>query len=598
MFVVATAGHVDHGKSTLVRALTGMEPDRWAEERRRGLTIDLGFAWTTLPSGADVAFVDVPGHERFLGNMLAGLGPTPVVCFIVAADEGWQAQSSDHRDAVAALGIAHGLIVITKADRAPERVNDVVAQVRTELASTGLDAAPVVVTSAATGAGLEGLRAALDALLVTLPPADAGARVRFWIDRAFTITGAGTVVTGTLGGGTLRPEDALQLVSPDHETRVVVRGMQQLGRAVSIARPTARLALNLRGVPADEVARGDVLLTPGAWLPTAIIDVARTSGAACDEVPEQLIAHVGTAAVPVHVRPFGATHARLRLDRALPLVPGDRLVLRDPSSRRVLAGVIVVDADPPVLRRRGAAAARGEQLRAVGDRIDLAGEVQRRGAVRREHLFALGLINDDTPAPAGVDPIGEWWVDSAHVDEWSNRLQAAVANAVERDPLSPGLSTGAAQTSLGLPDRSLLPLVVGRAGLQIDGGHVVAAGGVGNIGPLEGALRILVDRLRETPFTAPEADELTELGLGVRELAAAERVGRILRLDAGVVVLPTTPALAMRSLSALPQPFTTSEARQALGSTRRTVIPLLEHLDRRGWTRRVDSTHREIVRSS
>ena len=125
MFVVATAGHVDHGKSTLVRALTGMEPDRWAEERRRGLTIDLGFAWTTLPSGRDVAFVDVPGHERFLGNMLAGLGPAPAVCFVVAADEGWQAQSSDHRDAIAAFGISHGVVVLTRSDRAPERADEV-----------------------------------------------------------------------------------------------------------------------------------------------------------------------------------------------------------------------------------------------------------------------------------------------------------------------------------------------------------------------------------------------------------------------------------------------------------------------------------------
>ena len=211
MHVVATAGHVDHGKSTLVRALTGIEPDRWDEEKQRGLTIDLGFAWTELPSGTHVAFVDVPGHERFLGNMLAGVGPAPVVCFVVAADEGWQEQSGDHRDAVAALGITHGLIVVTKADRAPERVDAVISRARSELAGTGLAEAPAVVVSAQRGTGLEAFRDALDAVLRDVPEPGPTARVRLWIDRAFTISGAGTVVTGTLTAGTLRTGDRMVL---------------------------------------------------------------------------------------------------------------------------------------------------------------------------------------------------------------------------------------------------------------------------------------------------------------------------------------------------------------------------------------------------
>lgn len=170
MFVIATAGHVDHGKSTLVRALTGMEPDRWAEERRRGLTIDLGFAWSALPSGRRVAFVDVPGHERFLPNTLAGLGPASVVCFVVAADEGWRAQSGDHRDAIAALGITQGVVVLTRIDRAgDQRVAEVSDQVRTELAQTGLADAPIVAVSALDGTGLDTLRAVLDDLLAELP---------------------------------------------------------------------------------------------------------------------------------------------------------------------------------------------------------------------------------------------------------------------------------------------------------------------------------------------------------------------------------------------------------------------------------------------
>lgn len=596
MFVVATAGHVDHGKSTLVRTLTGMEPDRWAEEKRRGLTIDLGFAWTTLPSGAEVAFVDVPGHERFLGNMLAGLGPTPVVCFVVAADEGWRAQSSDHRDAVAALGIAHGLIVVTKVDRAPERVEEVIAQARAELAGTALAMAPGVVTSAATGRGLDELRSALDGVLGRMAVPDSAARVRFWVDRAFSITGAGTVVTGTLSSGTVRVEDTLDLAGQDGERRVVVRGLQRQGQSVTKATPTTRLAINLRGVPADRVRRGDVLLSAGAWPRTDLLDVARVSGAALDGVPERIVAHVGTAALPMRLRSFGPDHGRLRLDNPLPLVRGDRLVLRDPSSRRVLAGVVVLDAEPPVLSRRGDAARRGAELaRGGAGAADLIAEVRRRGAVRREHLVRLGLIDTDTPAPDGVVSIGTWWVHDECLAQWAERLRAAV-EAAAADPLSPGLTLGASEATVDLPDRSLLAAVVTRAGLVIDGPRVRRSELPDDLGPAEHSLRRLEERLRGNPFDLPESDDLVELGIGSRELAAAERMGRLLRLAEGIVVLPTAPALAMRALSALPQPFTTSQARQALGMTRRTVIPLLEHLDRRGWTRRVDSTHREVIR--
>ncbi|WP_048556746.1 selenocysteine-specific translation elongation factor, partial [Nostocoides japonicum] len=372
MHVVATAGHVDHGKSTLVRALTGMEPDRWEEERRRGLTIDLGFAWTTLPSGRDVAFVDVPGHERFLGNMLAGLGPAPVVLFVVAADEGWRAQSGDHRDAVEALGIDAGVVVLSRADLAPVgRVAEVLAQVREELAGTGLRDAPAVVASGTTGAGLDALRSTLDEVLGRQPAPPESARVRLWVDRAFTVTGAGTVVTGTLPAGSIASGDALELLGPgsagagfpwsrrdiDHDNltpaagrTVVVRGLQSEGRALPVARPVSRVALNLRGIPAADVRRGDALVSPGAWRSTSLVDIRRVSGPPLDTVPERLGVHVGTAAVRARVRPLGVDHARLTLARPLPLTPGDRLVLRDPGSGLV-AGGQVLDVEPPAFRR-------------------------------------------------------------------------------------------------------------------------------------------------------------------------------------------------------------------------------------------------------
>ncbi|GAC1384457.1 MAG: selenocysteine-specific translation elongation factor [Pseudarthrobacter sp.] len=598
MHVIATAGHVDSGKSTLVRALTGMEPDRWEEERRRGLTIDLGYAWTTLPSGQDVAFVDVPGHERFLGNMLAGIGPAPVVCFVVAADEGWQAQSNDHRDAVAALGIEHGVVVLSRADRASsQRIADVLSRARTELAGTGLLDATAVAVSAIDGTGVAELRAALDDVLAQVPAPTTAGRVRLWVDRSFTITGSGTVVTGTLAAGTLAQGDRLELLGHGGSRSVGIRGLQSRDTSYASVEPVSRVALNLRDVAATDIRRGDALVTPGAWPTTGIVGIQRTTGVAYTELPEQLTVHVGTASVPARLRPFGADHARLVLDRQLPLVLGDRLVLRDPGSRSVMGGALILDADPPALRRRGDGAQWAERLAGMDPAGDVLGEVAARGAVQVQHLRRLGLLSGhDAGIPAGVRVFGDWWVHAPVLEAWEHRLRTAVQALQERDPLAPGLSMGAARDVLKLPDEKLLSHVIHGAALEQDGGHIRVPGSQDNLGPIEAAIAELERRLSADAFHAPEADELAALGLGARELAAAERTGRLLRLRDGVVLLPTAPALAMRTLARLDQPFTTSQARQALDTTRRIAVPLLEHLDTRGWTQRLDAGHRTVVR--
>ena len=598
-YVVATAGHVDHGKSTLVRALTGIEPDRWAEEKRRGLTIDLGFAHTTIsadPAGfhspeqltrqvfrADVAFVDVPGHERFLGNMLAGLGPAPVVMFVVAADEGWSAQSSEHRDAVAALGITHGLVVLTRSDRG--RINGLEDQVRAELADTALYDAPLVAVSAVTGEGLDKLRATLADVLATAPSPNADDRVRFWIDRSFTIKGAGTVITGTLAAGSLKVGDSLVCMGESGARTATVRGLQHHGGAVDSAGPTSRVAVNLRGIPVDNVRRGDALLTTDAWPLTSVIDV-RTSGKISSA---DIQVHVGTAAISAHLRPFDDEYARLSLARPLPLARLDRLVLRDPGSRAI-AGAQVLDLDPPALSRRGDGRKRAEVL-ARG--LDAVTEIERRGAVRRATLRMLGFEVPETD----VRVIDDWLLTDETVAEWGRVLGSAVQTHLATEPLSPGLSHGAALDVLPVAvDAAVLGEVARVAGLTYDGKHVGIAEASG-LGPAEQGIIELERRMTASPFDAPEADELSALGLGSRELAAAERAGRVLRLD-GIVLLPTTPALAMRELSKLEQPFTTSQARQALDTTRRVAIPLLEHLDKRGWTRRVDANQRQVIRSA
>ncbi|WP_277049177.1 selenocysteine-specific translation elongation factor [Ruania albidiflava] len=603
-FVVATAGHVDHGKSALVRALTGIEPDRLAEERRRGLTVDLGFAWTELVPGCDAAFVDVPGHERFLGNMLAGLGPAPVVCFVVAADEGWQEQSSDHRDAVAALGIDTGVLVLSRADRADAaRVAEVVARAREELAGTGLADAPAVVTSAVTGAGLDRLREALAGVLSGAPAPDPGARVRLWVDRSFTIAGAGTVVTGTLAAGTVRTGDRLTVAGvPDS---VAVRGLQSRGEACELIGPTNRVAVNLRGVEPQLVARGSALLTPDAWPETTVVDVRRCTGEAFGSSSGHVNVHVGTAALAGRLRPLDGEHARITLSHPAPVVLGDRLVLRSAGSRRVRAGVVVLDADPPVLSRRGdgrrrAAVLGARQSPAPGGpaaAADLVAEAARRGAVRVEQLVRLGLVPARAVAPpAGVVAAGDWWVAEGALEQWGAQLAELVAQVHRRDPVAAGLSSGAAVAALGLPAAELLAEVAQAAGVEEHDGHLAEPGHRHDLGPAEEAVAALEARLRATPFQAPESADLLALALGPRQLAAAERAGRLLRLPGEVVLLPDAPARAMRELAGLPQPFTAAEAKAALGTTRRVVIPLLEHLDARGWTRRRDPVHREVVR--
>ncbi|HLT11292.1 MAG TPA: selenocysteine-specific translation elongation factor, partial [Micromonosporaceae bacterium] len=323
MYVVATAGHVDHGKSTVVRALTGMDPDRWEEERRRGLTIDLGFVWGSLPSGGTIAFVDVPGHERFVGNMLAGVGPVPAVLFVVAADEGWMPQSAEHLAALDALGVRYGLLAVTRTDLADP--GPATTRALQEIARTSLGHVEVVPVSAPTGTGVAELRQALDRLVARLPAPDPEGPVRLWVDRSFSVKGSGTVVTGTLPAGRLRIDDELDISGSDRPVRV--RGLQLLGRPVEEAVAVARVAVNLRGVKASDLRRGDALLTPGRFRRSDVLD-ARVHGDPAASLPPKVMVHIGSAAVEARVRPLGADTVRLTLAHGLPLHIGDRGLLR------------------------------------------------------------------------------------------------------------------------------------------------------------------------------------------------------------------------------------------------------------------------------
>lgn len=599
--VLATAGHVDHGKSTLVRALTGRDPDRLSEERDRGLTIELGFAWTRLPGGVEIAFVDVPGHQRFVGTMLSGLGPAPAVVFVVAADQGWQAQSSEHLAAVQALGITDGLLVITRCDLADDdRIATVQADAGRRLAAAGLDV-PAVEVAATKGAGLDDLRTALADLAARLPEPDVVAAVRLWCDRAFSVPGAGTVVTGTLGTGTVRTGDRLLLLDRGTTREVTVRGLHSQDAARESVGPVSRTAVNLRRV--DDVSRSAVLLTTDAWelAPTVDVRLTEVGGSHATgshdlkemRTPEQATLHVGSVDVPVHVRPLGDDFARLSAGVDLPWRVGDRAILRDPGSRRLWA-VRVLDVDPLPLTRRGAASRRAEALSA-GDLA--ATRLRSRSAERLDTFERLGLL-----VPSTAVRQGDWCIDPAAMEAWRARLVEAVRAHHSADRLSAGMPVAEAARALALPDHlpadlgpDLVRGLVAGSDLTITDGRVLDPRASG-LGPAEAGVAALEERLREAPFIAPERGDLDDLGLGPAELAAAARLGRLLRLPDDVVLLPSGPARAMRLLSGLEQPFTLSAARQALGTTRRVAVPLLEHLDSRGWTRRVDGSLREVVR--
>ena len=574
MHVVATAGHVDHGKSTLVRALTGMEPDRLEEERRRGLSIQLGYVWTRLPGLPDddeVAFVDVPGHERFVATMLAGVGPVPAVLFVVAADDPWMPQAAEHLAALDALGVRHGVLVVTRSDLADPA--PAMARARHELDATSLAGCPGVAVSGRTGAGMDDLREALVPVLAAVPSPDPASDVRLWVDRRFHVRGAGTVVTGTLPAGTVRVGETLQAGG----ATVRVRGLECLGSQRDAARGVARVALDLGGKAPADVDRGSVLCTPGAFEPTRLVDVRLTRPGS---VPEKPLLHIGAASVGVHARPLGDDLVRLSLDRPLPLRVHDRALLRDPGSRG-LWGVTVLDPAPPPLRRRGAAATRAEELSEADG--TLAGELDRRGQVSRSALERRGFTGGPPPGTVGA---GDWLLSAARARELAEALTGLAGRRPE------GVAVPAAARTLGVPAGLVAPLV--RPPLRAENGRVVT----GTASPLPQRLLDAVEAIRsdlaDAPFAAPDGNRLRDLGLDRKDLAVLGAAGRLLRLDDSTVLLPGADDRATTVLAGLSQPFTVSDARSALASSRRVVLPLLAHLDRTGRTLRLPDDRRTL----
>ena len=583
MPVVGTGGHVDHGKSTLVQALTGRDPDRWQEEKERGLTIDLGFAWTVL-DGREVSFVDVPGHERFIKNMLAGTGGFDVALMVVAADEGWMPQSEEHLAVLDLLGIRHGLVALTKVDRADSDLVEL-AMLETEemLAGTALEAAPIVPVSAVSGEGMEELRTVLSSVLAGAPREVSG-RARLWIDRVFPISGAGTVVTGTLVGGSLSVGDRIEVWPGRLAGRV--RSLQAHEAERTSIPAGTRAAAGIAGLDRGRVARGSMLGLPGAWIPSTrflvTIRLARyVSGPLSRRGAYQL--HLGSGAWPVRLATAGMLGdeavAVLRTERPVPVQMGDRFVLRDVGRRLIVAGGRVIE---PVAPRKGRDARRAAGILrpALGRGIDRQATalLEWRGIEEGDVLGA----HSGGGAPRGAVPAGSMVMAPGYATRLADRACRATARFHEDNPLRPGIPKASLASRLGIDGEALAAVLGLAAGMEQRGSAVALEGFAPTLSKTDEAeWRRIRDALEAEGPTVPR---LKELGVHPELLHALVREGRLVRISDDLVYLPgQVDALAQR-LGDLPSRFTVAAFRDATGLTRKYAVPLLEWMDRSGTT--------------
>lgn len=559
MTVIATAGHVDHGKSTLVRALTGTDPDRLAEEKARGLTIDLGFANLALPSGRELSFIDVPGHIRFLRNMLAGVGAVEGCLFVVAATEGWKPQSEEHLRILDLLGIRHGVVALTKVDLVDDDLLELAQlDVAEHVEDTFLEAAPVVPVAGTEGTGLEALAEALDELVDRMgEPVDQG-RPRLWVDRAFAPAGAGTVITGTLTGGSLATNDMMSVVPGRGEARV--RGLQSHHRETDRVPAGNRVAVNLTGISHHELGRGSVLVRPEQWHQSQMVDAElRVLPSLEHEVSRRgaYAVYFGSGEFPAKVRvlassslaPGDTGNVRIHLDRPLPLLPGDRFILRESGRDETIGGGEVLDVEPTL------PASRARPDRSV-DRV-----VAERGWVRASHLAKL--VGHEIPAT-----VGDWVVAPAALGEMQDRLLERIEDA---DALGLDLASLDERERAAIESLDEVEISAGRA----------------TIGTPDDPLadHPWVALLEADPFSPPPPD-----GFDRGEVRELVRRGTVVEQD-GVFFAARAIEEAARLVAprlADGQGITVADARDLLGTSRKYVLPILNYFDRNGITRRRD----------
>ncbi|HET8872995.1 MAG TPA: selenocysteine-specific translation elongation factor [Gaiellaceae bacterium] len=556
---VGTAGHVDHGKTWLVRALTGRDTDRLPEERRRGLSIDLGYAPLELEDGRRLSLIDVPGHERFVRNMVAGASGIDLFLLVVDAGEGPRAQTHEHLKIIGLLGIDRGVVAVTKADTvSDERRQQAVREAR-EL----VPRAEVVVVSAVTGLGLEGLRAAIGRAADSMTHGDLELPTRLWIDRAFTIAGTGTVVTGTLWSGSVEVGETLRLEPAGRDVRI--RAVEVHDAPVERAEAGQRVAVALPGVARGDLRRGDALVAPGAYPVGYRLDVVLEG----DGVPAAVTAHLGSASTSARVVRSG-NYAQLRLSEAVVASRGDRVVLR---AETTVGGAIVLDPAPP----RRLDPKRLERLEG-GDPVSIASELTHEPQTA-DSLRARGVL-----APAeleeglrGLVHSDNWYFRPDWLEELKASVRARLEGRLESGTLDPGLAT-----SELLPKRDWTAAVLPLLDIELRNGKAYLAGtGPTLSGRAEEAARLTAELER----AGPSGVEVTDAEL-VRYL---ERQGSLVRLGGGRAISVGAYDAARKALVAectQTGSIRLARFRDLLGISRKPAQLLLERIDSDGVTRR------------
>jgi selenocysteine-specific elongation factor len=616
VYTVGTAGHVDHGKSTLIHALTGIDPDRLREEKERGMTIDLGFAWLTLPNGQEISIVDVPGHERFIKNMLAGVGGIDAALLVVAADEGTMPQTREHLAILDLLGISRGLVALTKIDLVDGEWLDLVREeIGETLRGTSLEGAPIVPVSALRGTGLDDLTRALEQLLAGTPPRRDLGRPRLPVDRVFSLGGFGTVVTGTLLDGSLRLGQDLILLPRGLTTRA--RGLQSHQARIDLALPGRRVAVNLGGLATEEVQRGDVVTVAGGLRPTTALDVRLRL---LRDAPRPLSNattvgfHSGTAEAVGKVTlldrdalaPGEETWAQIRLRSPVAVAKNDLFIIRQLSPGTTLGGGQIVDPAPARRHRRRQPAvlaaletlARGTPEEIVLQTLELHEPADPASLVRASALgpeVAQGAL-ESLLAGGQARRVGNAVYSLSGWRRLQERAREQVGAYHHQYPLRPGMPREELKSRLQLPARlftEVLPLLAAEGTMVEAGTAVRLPGHAVRLSPTQAALAgRLQERLRATPLAPPTLPELrAELGPELDdELLGAlvgsgqvVRVGDELLFDSGTYrEMVRTIVDHLRHQEAL----TVAQARDLFGTSRRYVLPLLEQLDRERVTRR------------
>ncbi len=572
MPTIATAGHIDHGKTALIAALTGSNPDRLAEEKSRGLTIDLGFAWMALNSGAELAFVDVPGHQKFVGNMLAGVGAIEACLFVVSAREKMMLQSWEHLHILEGLGIRHGIVALTKcAGMSTQELDLAEAEVKESLKGSSFTPTEYVRVSALENQGLEEMSQALDRLIQEIPPPLDLGRPRLWIDRSFSISGSGTVVTGTLTLGHIAVGDELDLLPA--QRRVKVRAIQSLGNSVESSAPGMRTALNLTGVSAGEINRGDVLVDSSQWFKTKMFD-ARVE-VSSSGVPENYkikrrgsyMAYVGSGDFPVRIAVLGQSSIarqqsgsiRVFLGQSLPLKVGDRFILRDSGRSQTAGGAQILDLDPALSVSKAKPDMSAERILADRGGWLKAQEFRLRAS---PSLFDLNLSDYEN-----LEQVG----DTVLLKSAKSKIQSELAEKIQLAG-QPGLDV----SGLSEIEREILSNM---SGISVERGR--AHSGKAD----EPASHPYLDLLEENLFSPP----VPEGNIDAQTLRNFVQAGAVISAG-GIFFSPkaieAAKAAVVELLSDSPQGFTVSEIRKKLNTSRKYILSLLEHLDETGITKR------------